>query len=67
MTVPEFVLACLHIGLTMCDIERYKVGTLLNLFSVQENINRKAKAEAEKKDRKGREATQSDIEAFARL
>lgn len=51
----------------MCDIERYKVGTLLNLFSAQENINRKAKAEAEKKDRKGREATQSDIEAFARL
>ena len=51
----------------MRDIERYKVGTLLILFSTQEKLTKKAQAEAETLKRKGREATQADIDAFARL
>ena len=51
----------------MRDVERYKVGTLFSLLTAQAEITTKAQAKEEKTQRMGREATQSDINAFARL
>ena len=50
----------------MQDIERYKIGTLVSLIITKVNINEKSKAEAEKESKRGRKATQADIDAFAR-
>jgi hypothetical protein len=50
----------------MQDIERYRIGTLVSLIITKVNLNEQAQAEAEKESKKGRKATQADIDAFAR-
>jgi hypothetical protein len=50
----------------MRDVERYKIGTLLSLLSAKADLTEKVQAKEEKLQRRGREATQSDINAFAR-
>lgn len=50
----------------MRDVERYKIGTLLSLLSAKADLTEKIKAKEETLQRRGREATQADIDAFAR-
>ena len=56
----DYILSCLNLGLTMEDIRRYRIGTLLSIILRKQSAMEKADREA--KYGKVRKATQADID-----